>query len=390
MCILRILTVTCFAAAIAACATGPRHPSNPDQRAAPVLKIYGADGGIWSADGRTIVAVPPTLPIRRAELSDVARVSPAFATANAANMTVEVFATVEPPNPLMREDLLAAVRAQLKGIEFVDADGPQVVSVAVERLRYNESRLPEHTQTITYAHHEVNLPRAIVLMPRNASYLYEITTGGVEIEFAFTVKAYQLGHPIADELVRDRLTSAYSTCANVRVQNVSGGVQTAGFIANDDMLKRCAGSGTPTDLDSLRNMVYHQIAEQVAKIAPIARVQEAIAASSCVLPEGRWVVADAPKPSPNTIEAVVLKSGPTSIDVRVTIPDDRPLSLQLRTNGDTRLLGDDGEKLNPSDLKEGQHLFVWLEGCKLDPTLHSPLASVIFACHVDGCPQQGE
>ncbi len=110
----------------------------------------------------------------------------------------------------------------------------------------------------------------------------------------------------------------------------------------------------------------------------------------CILPEAPWVVANAPKPSPNTIEAVVLKSGAAIIDVRVTIPDDRPLTLQLRTTSDTRLLGVDGEKLKPSDLREGQHLFVWLEGCKLDPTVRSPLALVIHACPVDGCPQQGE
>jgi hypothetical protein len=115
-----------------------------------------------------------------------------------------------------------------------------------------------------------------------------------------------------------------------------------------------------------------------------------VAPSPCVLPEAPWVVADAPKPSPNTIEAVVLTTGAATIDVRVTIPDDRPLSLQLRTNSDTRLVSVSGEKLTPSDLREGQHLFVWLEDCKLDPTLHSPLASAIHACPVDGCPQQGE
>jgi hypothetical protein len=49
-----------------------------------------------------------------------------------------------------------------------------------------------------------------------------------------------------------------------------------------------------------------------------------VAASPCVLPEAPWVVADAPKPSPNTIEAMVLKSGAATIHVRVTIPDDRP------------------------------------------------------------------
>lgn len=116
----------------------------------------------------------------------------------------------------------------------------------------------------------------------------------------------------------------------------------------------------------------------------------AVAASSFILPEAPWVVADAPKPSQNTIEAVVLKSGAATIDVRVTIPDDRPLSRRLRTNSDTRLLCLSGEKLEPSDLREGQRLFVWIEGCKLDPSLHSPLASVIHACPVDGCPQQGE
>jgi hypothetical protein len=238
------------------------------------LVAYVAKVGASSPEGQRIGALLPTLRIRRSELPMVATVFPDFADAQTANMTIKIWLKVEPPDRLLREDLLVVLRRDLKGIDFVDAEDPKAVSLVVERLRFNESKLPDRTQTITYAQYEVNIAAAVLLMPRNASYLYDITTGGAEIEYGFAVKAAQSGRPIADELVRDRLTSTYATCTNARVQNVFGGVQRADFVANSDMVQRCSGNTAQVDLDKMRTQVYQRIAERVAKIAPIARVQE--------------------------------------------------------------------------------------------------------------------
>ncbi len=238
------------------------------------LVAYVARVGPSSPEGRRIDALLPTLRIRRSELTLVATVFPAFAAAQTANMTMKVWLKVEPTDRLLREDLLVVLRSDLKGIDFVDADDPQALTLIVERLRFNESKLPDRTQTVTYARYEVNFAAALLLMPNNSSYLYEMTTGGAEIEYGFAVKATQFGKPVSDELVRDRLTSTYTTCTNARVQNVFGGVQRADFVANADMAQRCSGNGIQTDLDSMRTQIYHRIAERVAKIAPVARVQE--------------------------------------------------------------------------------------------------------------------
>jgi hypothetical protein len=161
---------------------------------------------------------------------------------------------------------------RLKGIEFVETSDSKTVVITIERLRFNESRLPDRTQTITYAQYEVNLAAAMLLMPRNASYLYEITTGGAEIEYAFVVKGSRDEKSLLDVLIRDRRAAEYATCSNARIQNVFGGVQRADFLANDDMARRCRNSAS-ISIDDLRRLVYGEIAETISKMEPLSRAQ---------------------------------------------------------------------------------------------------------------------
>jgi hypothetical protein len=237
------------------------------------LMAYASRVGPTSKEGLRIGEALVTMNIRRSELAEVASVYPEFAASYATKVAAKVLLRVEPPDRLFREDLIAVFRSNLKGVELVDTDGPQIVSVTVERLRYNEQKLPDRTETITYSWTDVNAVAAVLLMPRNASYLYEITTASAEIEFGFAVKATQNGKQIADDLLRDRITVASRSCENARIQNVFGGVQRADFVANDDMVRRCQSSGGTANIESLRNTVYVKIADQVAKLPPIARAQ---------------------------------------------------------------------------------------------------------------------
>lgn len=180
------------------------------------------------------------------------------------------------PGPLRKPDpgpLRQTLRGRVHGVEWVPAAGPKTTTVVIERVRNDEKTLPERSQTITYAQGEVNLLSAALLMPRNASYLYEVVSGGAEIEYGYVVSAITDGKTIYDEVIRGKVGGEYRRCQNARIQNVFGGVTSAGFVANDDMQQRCSGPSSAS-MEDLRNDVFSKIVDGVLKVPPIKVAHE--------------------------------------------------------------------------------------------------------------------
>lgn len=143
--------------------------------------------------------------IRLDELEIVARIFPKFAAARREEMTTRVFMQVKNGDRILSDDLLQMLRSRIRGVEWVSSAGPKTVTLVIERLRNDERILPERTETITYSHSEVNFISAALLMPRNASYLYEVVSGGAEIEYGYVISAVADGKAIYDELIRGRV-----------------------------------------------------------------------------------------------------------------------------------------------------------------------------------------
>ena len=114
---------------------------------------------------------------------------------------------------------------------------------------------------------------AVLLMPRNASYLYEVVSGGAEIEYGYVVSAFADGKSIYDEVIRGRVGGQYRRCQNARIQNVFGGVSSAGFVANNDMQQRCSGPSSAT-IEKLREDVFSKVVDSVLMVPPIKVVHE--------------------------------------------------------------------------------------------------------------------
>lgn len=143
--------------------------------------------------------------------------------------------------------------------------------LTVERLRHDERIKPESTETVIYRQHEVDFVSAVMLMPQNASYAYDIRSGGAEIDYGYALTAEHGGKQIADELIRGKFASDYAKCQNARIQNVFGGVTRAEFIANADMRARCREGSQ--SIDELRAHVLDRIVQKIAQIEPIRAVQ---------------------------------------------------------------------------------------------------------------------
>ncbi|MBF0334954.1 MAG: hypothetical protein HQL40_15115, partial [Alphaproteobacteria bacterium] len=142
---------------------------------------------------------------------------------------------------------------------------PNVV-VKLKRLQWDERRIQDKIQPVIYDQYQVNLLSAVLLMPKNASYIYDVSTGGIELSYAFEVTATGKAFPPYAKLIRDRVTRQWQTCSNARIQNVFGGVQPANFVANEHMQQTCGSTQALATPDQLRDVVIDALAREIGQI----------------------------------------------------------------------------------------------------------------------------
>lgn len=161
-------------------------------------------------------------------------------------------------DPAVERIVRGAFQSNLN-LAIVDQPQKTAYQVKLTQQRLSETVKPERTETVRYRDYEVNLLGAVLLMPRGASYAYELTTGGVVFDYVYDIKITKAGREIFSDRVAGVATAELSFCTDARVQNVFGGVQPAGFIANSDMERRCKGKRSAD-----RDQAYRQIGNSIA------------------------------------------------------------------------------------------------------------------------------
>lgn len=216
----------------------------------------------------------PNLNIRRDELPLVATLDSEFVNRRQQQMTLEVSLSIKGADRLFADDLATALLARARGVKVVPAGASPKLRITVERIRHEERRDPERAETVTYKQHEVDTLHAVMLMPRNASYIFEIVSGAAELSYGYAVSSV-VGHsqPV-EKIVRGKVGGPHSRCQNQRIQNVFGGTSAAGFVANDDMRRQCAGLPEQS-MDDLNNQVLNKIVESILEIPAVQSVDEA-------------------------------------------------------------------------------------------------------------------
>lgn len=170
---------------------------------------------------------------------------------------------------LLEEDVVGGLRRASPNLTFV-RDGDAKLHVTVNRLQWDQRSAIPQTQTIMYAQHQVDLLAAALLMPRNASYAYEVTTGGVELVYAFEIVTNLKGAKTTSKVYRGQVSRDWRTCANARIQNVFGGIQPASFAANDQMKQVCGGNRSVSTPEELRHEVINRLDKEIRAIPAIA------------------------------------------------------------------------------------------------------------------------
>lgn len=244
-----------------------------DNRPVPQLMDYiGNNGGADSILGKKVALLLPSMNVKKQELDSIGKIYPAFVEKRFAQTSIRTFVQFKNADRLLSDDISSLLKKRLKGVQWVQSPDANTLTINIERIRNNESVLPERVQTVTYGFFDVNIVYASLYMPKNASYLYDIVTGGAKIEYGYEVTAFKGNKKIFDDVVRGSVGGESSSCRNQRIQNVFGGVSPADFIANDDMQRRCATT-VAASIDALRRDVLDKVVESVASIDEVKVIQ---------------------------------------------------------------------------------------------------------------------
>lgn len=242
-------------------------------RSVPALMKYVKQIGLNTAEAKNIESLLPTMKIRKDELNAVSEVYPAFAQERKASLSTRVYVQFKNSDRLFADDFLDLLRRKVRGVEWVTSAAPKVTTLVIERVRNDEKTFPERSRTITYAQHEVNLVSAALLMPRNASYLYDIVSSGAQIEYGYVISASLDGGATYEKVIRGKVGGESKRCQNARIQNVFGGITPADFVANDDMKRRCESEEVDS-IDELRKQVLSRVTDGVLMVPQIKAVHE--------------------------------------------------------------------------------------------------------------------
>lgn len=241
--------------------------NNRDRHIASIMD-YVAEVGVASTQGKKIEAALPRMNIRQFELKYVAPLFPEFARNRKEAVAPKIFLQVKGGDRLFFDDVSHAIQEELDGVEFLPEPGQKVTTLVIERLRHEEKINSDRTETITYSYSDVDIVNAVLLMPKNASFIYDVVSSSSQIDYGYVVTAKQNNKTLRDEVVRGVALGNSSRCLNAHVQNVFGGSSAASFVANSDMQRRCSNSSA-VSIDDLRRQVMDKVMASVFQVPTI-------------------------------------------------------------------------------------------------------------------------
>jgi uncharacterized protein YceK len=216
-------------------------------------------------------AALPKMNVRASELDQVALLDPSFANNRKAQLSLKAHVSVKNADRLFADDVTSRLSQDIHGITWVSSEQPGALELVIERVRDSEKVLPVESRTVTYSYYQVDLLKAALLMPKNASYLFDLKSGGAELDFGYVVSAWKNGVKLQENVIRGKLGGSYRKCENARIVNVFGGISSAGFIANSDMESACSGQ-REISMESLRSELLGKISAGVGGIPEISEV----------------------------------------------------------------------------------------------------------------------
>lgn len=191
----------------------------------------------------------------------VAVAFPTFAASRTEALKTRVVLTSEPSRRLIEVDVGAAL-SSYDAVQVVEDRAQAEGVVQIAELQYTERAIPQTTRTVTIAYHETDLFYAVVQMPKNASFLYEVVEGGTQVDWAYEVSFTKDGQT-RRKLIRDAVNETGYQCINPRIVNVFGGVIKSPGWPNKKTAEYCQNGTQAVAPTDVRNRIIKTIAQTV-------------------------------------------------------------------------------------------------------------------------------
>jgi hypothetical protein len=212
----------------------------------------------------------PHMNLKLNELAVFEKIDQKFVSERRLASTMKAFVEYKSIDRLTADDISEIIKKSIKGVEWTSISSTSSNVISIEKIRHSEVVGQERTQTISYADYQVDRMAAVLFMPRNASYLFDLVSSDVSIDYGYVISYQKNGQKISEEVVRGVDSHQNKRCQHKRIQNVFGGNQAADFDANDDMRGKC--SGYSKSVESMRTEIYNKIAHKVLEIEDIRKV----------------------------------------------------------------------------------------------------------------------
>ena len=213
----------------------------------------------------------PALNVRNSELALVAQVDPAYVKGRKAGMTMKAHLRLKNVDRLFADDVVTQLSMSVNGVNWIQAQEPNVLEVVVERVRDDERRLPRRFRSVIYDRDQVDAANARTYMPPYSLYQFDLTSGGNELEYGYVVSAWRNGARLAETVVRGKLGGTWQKCENARIVSGLNGITPANFTANDAMRQACAGEAE-VPMESLRRQLLAKISTAITALPGISDV----------------------------------------------------------------------------------------------------------------------
>ena len=208
----------------------------------------------------------PFMKLKRDDLKIIEKIDPIFASERRLALTLKIQIEYKAIDRLTADDVDGVMKKSIRGIDWATSNN----IISIEKIRHTEVTGQERTQTISYADYQVDRMAAVLLMPRNSSYLFDLVSNDISIDYGYIISYYKNGQKISEYVVKGVEAHENKRCQYKRIQNVFGGNQAAGFDANDDMKAKCSGSSK--SIESMRSEIYTKLVNGILEIDDVKKV----------------------------------------------------------------------------------------------------------------------
>ena len=178
----------------------------------------------------------------------------------------------DPKKPLLELDLTDELNKYVMISAFQNSPNANY-TVIVSELAYEEQNVPEQTVQKYVPYLNMNPFSAVLCYPKNATAIYDVTTGGFVIRYVYRIDLLVGNQKVDSIIIRDSIRNSFSRASNLRYQNVFGGVGVPDCYPNSDVEREFQSSSSPASIENIRKEVFDNL---VSKIKEFPQIKKAV------------------------------------------------------------------------------------------------------------------